>query len=268
MAITAEPNSRILKITSSDPVSSVAEEAVRVAATAYLVERSEFVDGASASLQRRLDARQRELEQTYSEAVASLDEDGEGNAVVEATLEELRSQSQATVARMSAELPTADGAGRLLSDVRGHQRSDSWFIRTGTGVALGALVGLMLMTITDRRRHRLGDHPERLLQPYDIPTVATVSYEAVDDHSDGQLLPAERAIGAYLPLAGLLADPESAYAMALAGDLDANLESPNDHSGRRILLVAETGTRSERLVTLLNSCERNGLDPVGVILIR
>ena len=264
LSISAQPNSRILRLTYTDRDPSVARRAVQTATDEYLALRQRLMTSSATSLSERSRDRLTELEAEFAPAVP-------GDDVLPSQLTETRAEllfrAQRGLADLSDVTPDSADAGRALSEPRVQTSADALFVRVASGLAIGTLVGVALLLVTDRRRTRLGAEPESLLEPYDLPIVTRISARAVVERFDSGLLPAQRATATYLPLAGVLADPASKLSASLARQLEASLTRPDDRAGPRVLIVAEEASRFEAIVQLLQSCENTGLDPVGMILV-
>jgi len=264
LSITAQPNSRILRLTYVDRDPAVARRAVQTATDEYLALRQRLISSAANSLSTRSSDRLAELEAEFAPSVIG---DASLTSELTETRAELLFRAQRGLAGMTGEAPDPTDFGRPLSEPRVRTSTDELLVRVASGLAIGTLVGVALLLVTDRRRNRLGGEPEALLAPYDLPIVMRISARAVMERSDHGLLPAQRAAATYLPLAGVLADPASTLSASLAHELEAGLERPVDRAGPRVLIVAEEASRFAVIVQLLESCENNGLDPVGMILI-
>lgn len=268
LVLSAASNSRILRITYTDADPVVAAMGTEAAVQEYLNQRQTLIEEAGTSLTERLEERQEDLDRAYAEALASLDEVGGGSERLEDTLAQIQVQSQATVSSLGASDDESSSPGRTLSPVRVVQTNDGWIIRVGSGIALGTAAGLVLIPLVDRRRRQLGDRPQGRMYRRGLPTVARISRAALDSNPEQALLGARRAMSAYVPLASVLADPESGVSIRVANLLENGLPATTDFSGQRALLVAEAQSRFQSTLELAAYCHRVGLQPVGVVIIR
>ncbi|MFK8023811.1 MAG: hypothetical protein AB8G26_07595 [Ilumatobacter sp.] len=259
--ITAEPNSRILNITYIDRSGRTASDAAQVAATAYLQERNRLTDDTVGALERNIDARTAEIDRSFP-----LTDDADGDVVTDAYAS-VRLSAQRTIANLEADRLEARGDGQLLSVPKVIRPNDALVVRVASGLTLGALVGLALMGPRDRRRRRLGPTPLLPLGPYEVPAVARASVRAIRDNDDEQLDWIHRTAAAYRPLAAVLAAPDSPISMHLAEQLEAGFDRPDARAGRRILFVAETNSRHQHVLDLLEDAKNSGMEPVGLVLI-
>lgn len=90
-----------------------------------------------------------------------------------------------------------------------------------------------------------------------LPVVATIG----TDIAAGQ-----RALGSYLPIAGVVADPYSPTAVRLAAVLEESLGSTVHRWGTRTLFVVERRSRVRHIRELQRRCTDSGLEPVGLIV--
>lgn len=265
MSITAEPNSKILKISYRDADSALARKAAQQAADSYVAYRQELVRPIRQSSTERLESQQATLASYYNLVAQTLRgaEDPINPQLAETSLQ-LRFASRDGFSQLSSLRESSEDFGQTLGDVQIRQPWDPWLLRLGSGFMLGLLAGLILVWYTDGRWNRLGTHPERRLG-IDIPTVAHVSATGLPGQTPGAPLDATRAVRSYLPLCGVVSDTQPA-AQELASHLRPALAGPNDNAGNRVILVvAETSTpRSVRRMHRM--CLVAGQQPVGLIL--
>lgn len=252
LSIGAESNSRVLILRYAGADERDAILGVETAAEEYLRLRTELIAQSNESVVARYSAREEALDDVYRD-ISELTETARGESLW-GTVTKIRRErvEVADVLLGTNDLP----AGQVISAATPRRTNSELTIRVTTGLGLGALAGLALVLVYDRYLGRIGLRPVSRLG-IDIPVVASVSAADVPSTLE--------AVRAYLPVAGVLADPLSPRARRMAGALNAHLRA-GDHTGARVLLVID---RRSRTGTLRRAYERHlasGVYPVGLIM--
>lgn len=261
LSIGAEPNTRVLTISYVDRVSTTASRAVEAAVRAYLAERTVLRSQARESVTTRLSGQHQVLDETLRTVEEVSVTFGATESIrAKTTMSDLRLQMSGVLSDMHAF--GAGEVGHPLTEVVVHRSADALLVRIGSGLTLGAGAGLVFVWRTGdrRRRIRMVRRGEEILG---LPVLLEVS--PIGD-GGGPSRHAADALRRYRPLCGVLADPDSPAASALAQGLSAALNDPFDSSGNRALFVVSKHTRNEALVQLRSRCHRMGIHPVGLVV--
>lgn len=166
--------------------------------------------------------------------------------------------------RLAEEL-TSTGATPARATVVGErvrESSDPWVVATGSGVAVGGAVALLLAwAVGDRwgrmRQQRAGDLVDG------VPVLLHLS-EGPEHEQEGRLV---EAAGTYQPFAGVLADPGSVTTARWARRVNDVLARTGPPEGSRALLLLEAGATTGAAQRLVAWCRSCGLDPVGIVVV-
>lgn len=262
LSISAEPNTRVLTISYMDEQPTAASAGVDAAVRTYLAERAELHSAARRSLTARLAVQHQVLNETLriiEDATPTFD--GTGSRGARTAIDRLGLQM--ANALTDIHVPETEDAGHPLTEVRIRRSSDALLVRAGSGISVGAVVGLALAWHLGDRRRRIS-RARAGNKVCDLPVVlepspARAGRAAIDR--------AEDVVRRFRPLCGLLATPGSAAASAVAHHLDSALSDAHGRSGNRALLVAEEGTRTEAVAELRDRVRRMGVEPVGLIVV-
>ena len=252
LAISAEPNTRVLLVSYQDRSAERAIRGAELAAAAYLSEREALLTAASASIEERYLQRQRDLGDIYrtSHSIAAT----APWSPMWTTITEVRGEASRT-GDILLRVDEAD-VGQPLAGAFATASRDQFTIRVASGLALGGLLGVPAAWGVDRYLLRLGRRaPSRLSIP--VPVVARV---ATND-----LAGTVQAVHGYLPVAGVIADSTSREARQMTTRLDSRLPT-HGHGGSRALLVVGERSRASSVRRLYDQCIHSGVHPVGLIV--
>lgn len=253
LRISAEPNTRVLRLTFVHPDHNLARQGVEAVALAYLTERDRLVDAASADVVDRYTAREQALNDLFVQ-VYSRTETPALTSPLWDTLTELR---RGAVQSANTILDAEDTqTGQTVSAVNVTRPDDPLMVRLASGLALGGVAGVLLVRLHERYRLTLASRRAGMAGAA-LPVVATV---------DVDLTAGQRALGSYLPIAGVVADPYRPTAVHIASMLDETLRSTGHRWGSRALLVVERRSRVHHIRELQRRCTEAGLEPVGLIV--
>ncbi len=254
LRISAEPNTRVLLVTYEAPTAAQAQRGAEIAVAAFLDTRSALLGRAADDIRARYTALQQQLDAIYQEIRPLALETQRGHLwTVLATV--TRGWTEAAEILEQTEEPTE---ARAISEATVARADDAELVRVASGLAVGLLFGILLISGVDRRLQRVGDRPRRRID-LGIPVVASASPE--------DLSVALRAISAYEPIAGLVSDPDSSRALRLASGLEAAIDTVS-RSGARTLVVVDVHSRARTLRKILAETRQAGLDPVGAVVCR
>lgn len=251
--ISAEPNTRVLRLSFTHSDADVARQGVELVAAAYLANRQVLIDTSKASItdayQDRLDTLDEIYRETYPRANLAA-----GSALWD-TIGQLRQDSgAASETLLDASNPQV---GQVISGVTSIQSNDALLVRLASGLGLGGLIAVPAIRLYDSRFTRLGRRPEERLG-LQVPVVASPT--SVGD------LSTQRTVRSYLPLAGVLADPNRSAALRASTELNHGIPRAGDHSGARTLLVVDRNSKVGDVRELHQRCLESSLHPVGLIV--
>ena len=268
ISISAEPNSKILKVSYTDSSAAVARTGVTEAVDSYIEHRRDLINEMSEAQIVRLEDQQAALLTTYGlVAQTTSDASGPVNPQLIERATQLRLTSRTTFGDLSNLVGGNASGGQAIGEAKVRQPIDGWLIRLGSGFMLGLLVGLVTAWYTDGRWSRVGNHPERRMG-IPIPTVAEVKMSRSDpDLSDIWAVASDAALAvrAYRPLGGIVADVASPTARDLAMALRSVLTETSSKEGRRVLLVASEDSTPRNVRRMYRECRIAGQQPVGLI---
>lgn len=269
ISITAEPNSKILKVSYTDNSAAVARIGATEAVDSYIAHRTELIDDMSREQIVRLEEQQAALRTTYGLVAQTTSDAGSRvNPQLVERATQLRLASRTTFGDLSNLVGGNASGGQAIGDVKVRQPIDSWLIRVGSGFMLGLLLGLVTAWYTDGRWSRVGKHPERRMG-IEIPTVAEVNMSGIDPElSDIWAVASDAALAvrAYRPLGGIVADVASPAARNVAMALRSVLTEATSKEGTRVLLVASEDSTPRNVRRMYRECQVAGQQPVGLIL--
>lgn len=128
-------------------------------------------------------------------------------------------------------------------------------VRAANGIGLRGFFGLLPVRIYDRPSRRLGKLPDRHIGQV-LPTVARCK--------EGDVSAATGATDEYVPLAGVVVDPECPSSVRLASRIDDELAA-SKYAGTRFLVVFDPRARAHYIQRIIHGMGRGGLDRVGLI---
>lgn len=263
VSISARPNSRILHLTYTAADAATARAGADTLAAAYITVRQELVVQTERS--RRESWQQHQL--GLASSLSVLDRPGLTlpPRMLDRSAAEVRALSRDLVAT-AARQDEAEGV-RVVRSRDDITSSDPWVVALASGLAAGAALGLVLARAVDGRFVRLGRRPDRCLGP-DLPVVARIPDPGSGRPGDGGD-PAQ-VTAAYAPLAGVVGDPGSSAALALAARLDRAVvgdRGVRTTSPRRVVVVVDDRSRPRDVRRLHRWCVSSGLEPVGLVLL-
>lgn len=250
--IGAHPNTRVLivKYLAEDP-----EEAMRgveLVSTAYLDERARLLTAANQSVTDRYEAHLDRLDVAFRQTASITDAaPGAGLSSASADLQEETLRAAEVLLDLSD-----SGVGRVLTPPTAMPSTDVGTVRIASGIALGLLLGVPSARAFHHRRLRLGRGSVRRLG-LPLPVLARVSEQDFGT--------ATHLVQSLLPVAGVVADPDSSRAVRLARLLDHDLD-PRNLGGRRSVIVAEPRSRIGVVRRIFDQQIEAGLEPVGLIV--
>lgn len=252
LQIGAEPNTRVLLVSYQSASPSEAARGAEVASNAYLRQREALISRAKTSLEERYGDRGAALDAVYSATRPLADTANSG--FLWDTVQEIRDDRSA-VGRILLESQSS-ASGQTIAAAAVHYSDSSATIRIASGLALGFLGGLLLVLLHDRYFLRVGYRPDARLA-IDVPVIAWVS--------PNDVAAARRAVMSYLPVAGVLADPDSTRARKLASGLDDVLNM-HGSAGSRALMIINPRSRATAVRRAYEHYLRVGVHPVGLIM--
>lgn len=265
MGITAEPNSDILKISYRNRDTRVAAAAAQQAAASYLAYREELIVPIQQANVERLEQQQETLSSSYTLSARTVSgADPPVNPQLLETAAKLRQASGSSFGELSNLREGSESFGQTLGTVKVQELLDPLLIRVGSGFMLGLLAGLVLIWYSDGMWGRLGTDPERQLG-VDLPVVAQSAAPARGGELTESTSDAARAIRAYRPLCGIVADTAPA-AQALATALSPVLSDKDHNAGNRIVIIAAERSTPRSVRRLHRMCQEAGQQPVGLIV--
>lgn len=269
ISISAEPNSKILKVSYTDSNAEVARTGVAEAVDSYITHRRGLINEMSEEQIARLGEQQAALQTTYGLVAQTTSDAGSRvNPQLVERAAQLRLASRSTFGDLSNLVGGNASGGQAIGEVKLREPIDGWLIRLGSGFMLGLLVGLVTAWYTDGRWSRVGSHPERRMG-IEIPTVAEVRMSRSDaDLSDIWTVASDAALAvrAYRPLGGVVADVASPAARNVAMALRSVLTETSSKEGTRVLLVASEDSTPRNVRRMYRECHVAGQQPVGLIL--
>lgn len=248
----AEPNTRILLISYESPRAAEARVGVEESVDAFLAARAQRVATAIDSVDARYADRQRELAEIYRATYPWVGADANSHLATTLTTINQQWARAATVIDTMHQQQEA----REISTVYATTMDDLRTVRIASGLSLGLLVGLLSSVLLDRRFPRASRR--HAIARLGIPVIASVSSTNVDG--------ALSAVRRYAPVAGVIADVDSAAAMRFATRLDAALPD-GVHSDARTIVVIDQHSLLGHVRRLFARLEHMGLEPVGLILL-
>lgn len=248
----AEPNTRVLVVTFSARDSKEAIRGVELVTASYLQERGRLKASANRYVSDLYGTRLDQLDSILRETVAVAPPTP--GVVLATAISDIRTESLDT-AHVLTDL-SDNGVGRVISTASVVPASDVATVRLASGLAVGLLLGAPCAHRLNHRHLRLGAAPGKRLGRR-LAVLTRVTEHDVDQ--------AARFVNAFLPVAGVAADPHSPRSLRLAILLDEGLGAQH-HGGRRSLIVVEPRSRVGTVRSLYDEQVRAGLHPVGLIV--
>lgn len=163
--------------------------------------------------------------------------------------------------------PVAGEQAQVIRSAGPIAHTGRWTILLSSGLMAGIALGMCLAPVMDGRVRRLRRDVESRLEGR-LPMLASLSDLNRDPWSQSAETHRARLVAeVYLPVAGILADDARDAAVCMATTLGRELPGPEAWGSRRALIVGSTRSHPRSVNVLYRSCRRNGLDPVGLILI-
>lgn len=258
LTVGAAPNTRVLTISYTDNDEDVASVAVETAVTEYLVLRADLSNRTEAALEQRRAARYDSLSDAYADLQSTLRSTNFVSTATADALTGLRNEMATTDGGLE-DVTEARELGTRVSDISVTRSNDTFLVRIGSAVVLGAVGGLVLAFLWGR--YRAGSSRRR--GPSEIAGLRTVRVPHETDRERWDQVYTRR-LRSFPPLEVVLPDPASPTAVEVANYLESRLPRGR-RSSRRALLLISTQTSLHEVTRLLSTCRAMRLRPVGIV---
>ena len=252
LRIGAEPNTRVLRITVDAVPRARAKQGIDAVVAEFLRERDALLQVVNVDLRERSLERQAKLTEVYRDARAFA-----VNAQSDHLWLTIADLSKGFAASADVLMRVENGdVARSISGVTTVTSRSVPTLRVANGVAVGAVVGVGIAFVLNRRLLRVG---EGVVRGGSLPL------PIVSRCAEGHLAEAVRTVEAYAPLSGVIADSRRERASRVAAQLDLAL-GQRGRAGSRALIVIDPASRIGEVWRLVARLEAAGVEPVGLIL--